>query len=139
MTENAQNSESEIPLVDAFVQTIAGLAQQRDRFPELINGNILIHIFDVGTWTIVTQGARAGVYADATEDPVDFGLLCSQEALATLLDDPSAAHVDALHAAGELTVHGDAGLLERLVQLCSTQTPLDIRTAGSAHQGGDDS
>jgi hypothetical protein len=88
---------------------------------EGIGGNVLLHIPDVGTWTLVTKGVEPGIHEGATDDVMDFALICKEFVLFNLLDpNPSPYFHERLEEyleKGMLRVQGDVSVFARLLDL----------------------
>ena len=95
---------------------------------------MLIHVFDVGTLTVVVRGENEGVHRSETDDEIDFALICSEFALATLLD-PDAPDVSILEEMDELTIVGDPRTLEKLLAAPSARSALSLRVSLSKGVG----
>src|SRR5688572_12009462 len=85
-------SETGMPadmLLPPIANLFAGIEQVvRDQAAALehVGGNILIHIRDVATWTIVTRGSRKGIYYEATDDEIEFALVAEEWVMLDLLE-----------------------------------------------------
>jgi hypothetical protein len=96
---------------------IEGVFERRRSLLGRVRGNFLIHVPEIATWTIVTQGPRLGLHDGATEDIVDFMIVCDVEILGSMFTDG----FDPLPylESGRLRAEGDAGIFSRFVALAT--------------------
>lgn len=120
-----------LPPIAALIATLEKIVRENPRAIELAGGNLLLHIRDVGTWTIVTRGPRKGIHAEATDDEVAFALVCEEWVMLDLLERPERIDVAKLTELGFLYIQGELRVYERLMELAEQKNLLAVR-AGSA-------
>ena len=69
-----------------FIDSVEAACVHNLAVLSMLGGNIYLGIPGVGAWTLVTHGPRAGLYAEATDDEIDFALICEEWVLHELLD-----------------------------------------------------
>lgn len=116
-----------MPTTEAFLNAIEKILRDNAAVLDAVGGNLLFHIFNVATWTIVTQGPRLGIYYEETDDPIDFVLMCKEWVLAEMLDPDVPLDVDALVEEGYLVIDGDLAIYERFMGLGERKSSLAVR------------
>jgi ubiquinone biosynthesis protein UbiJ len=115
------------PELQTFREAIQNIVDTHKLRLAAVGGNLLIRIFDVCEWTIVTSGPRLGIYDEATDDNVDFVLACDEDILHDLLDGED-IDLEALIEQGYLIMEGDFKIYERFMGMASNKSALDIRS-----------
>jgi hypothetical protein len=79
-----------------------------------VNGNILIFVPNVATWTLVTKGSNPGLRDHASNDEIAFALCCDDTLLLQLM---TGADVDFAECVenGRLKIEGDVKVFVRFV------------------------
>ena len=117
--------------VEVFRRALATISKEHKSVLGAIGGNFLIAIPGVATWTVVTRGARYGVYDEATEDPIQFLLVCPEELFASVFADETDVDLTPHVASGALVMEGDFKVFERFMNLAAGgDSMLAIRAGG---------
>lgn len=109
-----------LDVTEAFLQNIDRVAVQSFGALELMGGNLLIHIDDVGTRTIVASGPRKGLYREPTEEDEIHCAVCMPEWVLLHLVEPDPDRpldLDALADEGVIALDGDLSIYERFMNL----------------------
>lgn len=121
-----------LDVTEAFFAEIDRIATLSYGALELIGGNLLVHVDDVGTRTVVCSGRTKGLYTEATDDPIHCALILPQWVLLHLIDPDPARPIDfeSLVADGTMVIDGDFGIYERFMALGQKRkNALSIRAA----------
>ena len=110
-----------------FLQT---LCKERRLLLPRVGGNFAVHVPDVATWVVVTQGANPGVRAEAGDEQLDFAMMCPAEVLAGLFGEGD-VDLEAEIAAGRVELAGDPMILARFLDLNQTQNMVALRSEKS--------
>lgn len=105
---------------EAYFAEIDRIACENVGALETVGGNLLIHVFGVGTRTIVTSGPRKGLYFDATdEDVIDCAFCVQQWVLLHLLEPDPDRPIDLEKCVeeGSVLMDGDQKLYARFMRL----------------------
>ena len=84
---------------------------------DAVGGNILIHVYDKGTWTLVTHGPNVGLHDEATDDIVDFSIMCEDWVLYEMLSPEGEPDWNDNIEMGAMEVEGDPKVFARLLRL----------------------
>jgi hypothetical protein len=121
VTESEASPDLEVlDTTEAFFAYIDEIVAKNVGALERIGGNVLIHVFGVGTRTIVCSGPRKGLYREATEeDPIDYAFCVQQWVLLHLVDDQPDDDFDlgAAIEAGAAVFDGDPKPFRELMKL----------------------
>jgi hypothetical protein len=79
-----------------------------------VNGNILIFVPNVATWTLVTKGSNPGLRDFATNDEIAFALSCDDTLLLQLMTGADVDFAECVES-GRLKIQGDVKVLVRFV------------------------
>jgi hypothetical protein len=118
-----------LPPIANFVACIEQVVRTNARHLELVRGNILIHIPDVATFTIVSSGSRKGLYYEATDDEIDFALVVEEWVLINLLDSEYQMKLEPVIEHGFLKMEGDFRVWERFMELTEQKNMLALRSS----------
>jgi hypothetical protein len=83
-----------------------------------VKGNILIHVPNTATWTLVTSGPNMGVYDCAADCDVHFAMSCRDEVLLALFTDGE-LDLPTLISSKKLMLEGDVKVFGRFIELMS--------------------
>lgn len=100
-----------------FIDSIEAVCVKNVTALSTIGGNILLSIPGIGCWTLVTQGARPGLFPEATDDEVDVALMCEEWVLHELLNPALDLDLDEYAEAGVFAADGDFTVFQRLLAL----------------------
>jgi hypothetical protein len=124
--ESLDNFEM-LPPIEDFFALIDRIAAENPHALKVVGGNILLHIPEVATRTIITQGLRRGVHHQALDETIDFALVCEEWVLLELLDDSRKPELEPLIEAGYLHFQGDFKVWERYLDLGDQKNALSLR------------
>lgn len=116
---DAEIEDAREPLEETadFIESIEAVCIKNVAAIATVGGNILLSIPGIGCWTLVTQGARPGLFPEATDDEVDVAIHCEEWVLHELLDPALAIDLDAYAEAGVFAADGDFTVFQRLLAL----------------------
>lgn len=100
-----------------FIDSIEAVCVKNVAAISTLGGNIFLSIPGLGCWTLVTQGARPGLFHEATNDEVDVVIMCEEWVLHELLDPALAVDLGEYADAGVFAADGDFTVFQRLLSL----------------------
>ena len=98
---------------------------------EAVGGNFMVAVVGQKVWTVVTHGARKGVYDDATDDHVAFAFVCKPEVFEHLLENQD-ADLQTIIEEGQARVDGNVEVYERFMRLRKGGSMLSVRASSSS-------
>lgn len=121
-----------LPPIEQLRNTILEIFRRQAEAVECVGGNLLIHIPEVATWTILTRGPRKGLFDEATEDEVQFALIAEEWVMLELLDSSPELDLETWAAKGYFRMEGDFRVYERFMALAERKDLLSVRGSSSA-------
>ena len=118
-----------LPPIESYFEALRHMAKEYKLALRTVGGNILIHVLDCASLTIVTKGPRAGVHSEFTDDPIDFTFAVEEWLLVELLDPECNVDIDAAIADGYMMMEGDYEVYENFMRLADRRSMVDIRAA----------
>ncbi|MBI1944629.1 MAG: hypothetical protein HYS27_02975 [Deltaproteobacteria bacterium] len=100
-----------------FIDSIEAVCVKNAAAISTVGGNMFLSIPGVGCWTLVTQGARPGLFPEATNDEVDVVIMCEEWVLHELLDPAMVVDLGEYADAGVFAADGDFTVFQRLLAL----------------------
>ncbi len=120
-----------LDVTEVYFDEIDRIACENVGALETVGGNLLIHVFGVGSRTVVTSGPRKGMYPDATDEDTIDCLFCVQQWVLLHLLEPDPDRPIELEQCiedGSVVVEGDIRLYHRFMRLGrSGKNALSIR------------
>lgn len=114
-----------------FLESVEAVCVKNIHALSSIGGNLLIALSGVGAWTLVTSGPRAGLYAEPTDDKVDFAMCCEEWVLHELLDPEAQPDLHDYTENGVFRAEGDFQVFARFLKLAQGGggNALSVRTS----------
>lgn len=125
--DDSDLSDMLLPPIANLLAGIEQVVREQSRAMELVGGNILIHIREVATWTVVTRGPRKGLYYESTDDDIDFALVCEEWVMLDLLEGQVRCDLEKLVELGFLYMQGDYRIYERFMALAEQKNMIALR------------
>lgn len=134
MTEASEDQLATIREYDERIRKTFETGSRKGKLKD-IGGHFSIVVYEHAVWTVISDGPRAGVYAEVTDDDMAFIMITTPDVF-SIMHSQSDADIDAFDLDGALenkriAMHGDPEVYLRFVALGQADDMISLRSGGT--------
>jgi len=137
MIEVTDRDRATIKAFDERIRKTFETGQRKGKLEDIGNFSVVVH--PEAVWTVITQGPRAGVHAEMTDDEMAFMLITTPDVFTVMHSEDEAEiegfDLDAVMEQNKVAMHGDVEVYMRFVALGQADDMLSLRTGGTPSKG----
>lgn len=137
MSELSERERATIEDFDARIKKTFETAQRKGKLKDI--GNFSVVVYQHAAWTVITDGPRAGVHTEMTDDEMAFMLITTPEVFTVMHSEDEAEleafDLDEMLENKRVAMHGDVEVYLRFVALGQADDMLSLRTGGKPSKG----